>query len=69
MEQKYLVIEIQNNGGTIANIVTAFDDINHAKQQYYLVCSAASVSEVDRHSVSLLNDDGFCIMFDHFEHF
>ena len=55
----YIVIEIQTNSdGTIGNIVTAFQDRNHAEQQYHSILSAAAVSNLPSHAAVLLTNEG-----------
>ena len=41
---KYIVIELQVQDGTVANIVTAHDNLQQARAKYHSVLSAAAVS-------------------------
>lgn len=61
MDQKYLVIEIQFNGDQVGNIVTAHDTLQDAQYKFHTVAAAAAISTIPKHSVALLNDDGFPI--------
>lgn len=55
----YIVIEIQKNDDTPAAVLTYVLDIyEEAMQKYYLICSAAVVSEIKHHSVLLMTTDG-----------
>ena len=66
---KYIVMEIQKaSDGTISNVVLAYDDLNAAYNKYYTVLAAAAISSVAVHSAVLLNETGFCIKHDFFEH-
>ena len=61
MDEKYLVIEIQKNEGVISNITTAYNTLAEAQHQFYIIAAAAVISNVERHSVVLLNQDGLLI--------
>lgn len=61
MEQKYVVIELQVTNEQIGNIVTAHDTLQDAQYKFHTVAAAAAISTVPKHSVALLNDDGFPI--------
>ena len=61
MDQKYVVIELQINGDQIGNIVTAHNTLQDAEYKFHTVAAAASISSVPKHSIALLNDDGFPI--------
>ena len=61
MDEKYLVMEIQRGGDTISNIVTAYNSLAEAEHQFYTVAAAAAISNVERHSAVLLNQDGLLI--------
>jgi len=64
----YLVIELQTNAGTTANIVTQYDNLPQAEQQFYSICSAAVVSTVDTHAVILTDENGFTMKNECFKH-
>lgn len=55
----YIVIEIQKNTDTPAAVLTyVFDTYNEAMQKFYLICSAAVVSEINAHTVFVMTTDG-----------
>ena len=64
----YLVIELQTNGGTTSNIVTQYSTLAAAQQQFYTVCAAAVVSTVEMHAVLIVDETGFVMMNESFEH-
>lgn len=66
---KYLVIEIQvSDSGSVGNFVWVYDDINDAYSKYHSVLSAAAVSNVPVHSAVILNETGFCIRHESYDH-
>lgn len=65
---KYIVVELQKTGDTMANIVTAHDTLQDAQYKFYTVSASASISNVDKHSVVLLDENGFPIERTIFEH-
>lgn len=67
MEDKFLVIEIQRNGDQVANLVTAHDTLLQAQAKFHTVALAATASNVERHSVAILNDWGYCLENAHFD--
>lgn len=68
MSQLYVVIELQKNGDQMGNLVTSHDTLQDAQYKFHTVAAAASISQVEKHSVVLLNDDGFPIERVTFEH-
>ena len=64
----FIVIELQRNGNQMANIVTAHETLQDAQHKFYTVAAAATISSVEKHSVILLDDDGFTIEKTIFEH-
>lgn len=68
MDQLYVVIELQKNGNQMANIVTSHDTLADAQYKFHTVAAAAAISNVEKHSIALLNDDGFPIERATFEH-
>lgn len=56
----YIIIEIQkSNNGTAAIVPPAsYTDQAQAEQAYHTALAAAAVSQVDVHSVAMLNDIG-----------
>lgn len=53
----YIVMEIQKTG-TVATLVTAYEDRNQAEQKYHTVLAAAAVSAVPKHGAVMLTDEG-----------
>lgn len=68
MGELYVVIELQKNGDQMANIVTSHNTLADAQYKYHTVAAAAAISQVEKHSVALLNEDGFPIERSTFEH-
>ena len=66
--QLFVVIELQKNGDQMGNIVTTHDTLQDAQHKFHTVAAAAAISTVEKHSVVLLNDDGFPIERTTFEH-
>ena len=64
----FIVIELQRNGNQMANIVTAHETLQDAQYKFHTVAAAAAISSVEKHSVILLDDDGFTIEKTIFEH-
>ena len=54
-----IVIEIQHhNNGRTDCITTTHASSSEAEQKYHTILAAASVSQVDVHGATMLNDDG-----------
>jgi len=68
MNQLYIVVELQKNGDQMGNIVTSHDTLQDAQYKFHTVAAAAAISTVEKHSVVLLNDDGFPIERVSYEH-
>ena len=68
MDQLYVVIELQKNGNQMSNIVTSHTTLADAQHQFYITAAAATISNVEKHSVVLLSDNGFAIDQVTFEH-
>ena len=66
--QLFIVVELQKNGNQMGNIVTAHETLQDAQYKFHTVAAAAAISNVEKHSVVLLNDDGFPIERTTFEH-
>ena len=64
----FIVIELQRNGNQMGNIVTAHETLQDAQHKFHTVAAAAAISSVEKHSVILLDDDGFAIERTIFEH-
>ena len=54
----YIVIEIQNNDGSVAHLFDAFEDKLQAESKYHTVLAAAAVSNLAVHTAYLCTDDG-----------
>ena len=65
---KYVVVELQKNGNSIASIITDYNTRNEAESKYYAVLSVAATSSVPKHACSLLTEDGVCIRNEVYEH-
>lgn len=61
MNKLYVVIELQKNGNEMSNIVTSHTTLQDARYKFYTVAAAASISNIEKHSVALLNEEGFPI--------
>lgn len=57
----YLVVELQKNGTSLANICTSYEDRNQAESKFFTILAAAAISNVEKHSAALLDEDGMCI--------
>lgn len=66
--QLFIVVELQKNGTEMSNIVTAHETLQDAQYKFHTVAAAAAISNVEKHSVVLLNDDGFPVERTTFEH-
>lgn len=68
---KYIVLEIQTNvEDNVATLVTQKESLAEAQSAYYMVLSAAAVSQVPYHAAVLLTSEGITLMslgFDHRE--
>lgn len=65
----YLVIEIQKNAdGTVGNFVWTFNDINEAESKFHSVLASAAISTIFVHSCALLNEGGFLIKSQSYQH-
>lgn len=66
---KYLVIELQTQAdGTVANIVTAYDERNQAESAYHAILSAAAVSELPCHAAMIVTNEAHVIMGSRYTH-
>ena len=68
MESLYIVVELQKSGNQLGNIVNSYDTLANAQHKFYTVAAAASISNIEQHSVVLLDDRGFLIDRISFEH-
>lgn len=63
---KFTVIELQN--GVVGSNVWTYDSINTAEAKYHSVLSVAANSAVDVHAASLLNETGYCVKHEVYDH-
>ncbi len=68
MDELFVVVELQKNGDQMANIVTSHNTLADAQYKFHTVAASAAISSVEKHSIVLLNDDGFPIERATFEH-
>ena len=68
MGELYVVLELQKNGNQMANIITTHNTLQDAQYKFHTVAAAAAISQIEKHSVALLNEDGFPIERTTFEH-
>ena len=66
--QLFIVVELQKNGTQMGNIITSHETLQDAQHKFHTVAAAAAISNVEKHSVILLNDDGFPMERTTFEH-
>lgn len=66
----YIVLEIQYNqtDNTVSTLVNSYDDINQAEWKYHQVLSAAAISQIDVHSAVLMDQYGYLIKGEHYNH-
>ena len=58
----WYVVEFQTNEGQGSAIVTAYTNEQTARQAYYQVMAAASVSQVKKHGALLVTEDLFKVL-------
>lgn len=64
----YIIIEQQTDKGTTAVLTQTKDNINEAEQAYHTVLAYASVSTIDTHSATMLNENGQALKYECFNH-
>ena len=64
----YIVIEAQTNNGTTALLTSVHATQNEAESKYHLVLSAAAVSTVEKHSATMIDETGYCLKSQCYEH-
>lgn len=65
----YVVIELQTYpDGNVGNMVSVHPTRNEAEQKYHLILSAAAVSTVPIHSAVMLEDTGYLIKNECYDH-
>lgn len=55
------VIELQTTNGTTSALTNSYADESQAYQKYYQILSYAAVSDVDIHSATIINEEGYAI--------
>ena len=64
----YIVIELQTNGNTTANIVSSYSDRNQAESKFHTVMASAAVSAVEVHACTMLTEDGKVVRQESYRH-
>lgn len=64
----YIVIEAQTNNGVTTTIIDTYASFALAEQKYYLVLSAAAVSNVPIHSAAMLTERGNLVKYECYDH-
>lgn len=64
----FLVLEIQKTGNQIAHILTSHETRQEAESKWHTVLAAAAVSSVPQHAATLLDDRGYTIKVECYEH-
>lgn len=68
MGELYVVIELQKTGDQISNLVTSHSTLADAEYKFHTVAASAAISQIEKHSVVLLNEDSFPVERAMFEH-
>ena len=61
MPEVYMVIELQKNGNSITDISVGYNNRTEAYSRFHTMAAAAAISNVEKHSILLVNDDGFTL--------
>lgn len=64
----YIVIEAQTNGETTALLTSVHPTQNEAESKFHKVLAAAAVSAVGVHSATMIDETGYCIKSQCYEH-
>lgn len=64
----YITIEIQNNNGTIGNIVTVHETRAAADSAFHTIMAAAAQSNLTAHSAVILSDEGAPLRYECYKH-
>lgn len=64
----FLVLELQRNSGTLSSVPFAYDNKREALAKYHSLLSVAVLSNVERHSVVILDDTGKELMYESYAH-
>lgn len=68
-EEMYIVIELQTAAnGSVANIVTQYNDLNQAESAYHMILAAAAISALPEHSATILTNRGQLIATEYYTH-
>ena len=62
------VIEIQKSGDTATPLVQLFTDDAQAKSVYHQILATAALSALPKHSAVLMDDTGYTLKRDSYEH-
>ena len=66
---KYIVMELQTAAdGTVANLVSQFDDRLAAESTYHSILAAAAVSQLPIHAAMIFTNDGTMVMSSYYVH-
>ena len=65
---KYLILEIQKNGDSVATLINKYNTFEVAQSAYYTILAAAVISAVETHSVVLMTDEGSVVSKETFIH-
>ena len=68
MNNLYIVIELQKNGDQLANIVTSHNTLADAQYKFHTIAASAAISAIEKHTVILIDDEGFMVNKITFEH-
>ena len=61
MIENYMVIELQKNGDVLSAITVSYNNRDEAYSRFHTMAAAAAISSVQKHSILLVNDDGFTL--------
>ena len=61
MDELYLVVELQKDGDTLSQIITEQTSLPQANYQFHYAAAFAAISSIDKHSVSILNENGLLV--------
>lgn len=64
----FVVIELQENNGVLANLVTSHETLQDAESKYHTILASAAISSIDVHSAVLLNSSGSLIKSEFYRH-
>lgn len=64
----YIVIELQRTGDQLANIVTAYADLNEAKSKFHQILATAAISTVPVHAAVIVSEEGKVIKNECYRH-